>query len=111
MSCAVIVVPMFAPKMTEIAWGRPMSPALTKPIVMTVTRAPARAPMTGFFVRKARIFLIFSPAAFCSASLMLFMPNRKIARPPSSPNTVIRMLFIRKFHLWVHNCQCTFTCV
>ena len=36
MICAVIVVPMFAPRMMEIACGRFISPALTKPIAITV---------------------------------------------------------------------------
>ena len=31
-----MVVPIFAPKMTEIACGRVISPALTKPITITV---------------------------------------------------------------------------
>ena len=79
-SCAVIVVPMLAPKITEIACGSPISPALTKPITITVvaledcrtavTSAPARAPIKGFFVRIPRMVRIFSPAAFCSASLI-----------------------------------------
>ena len=54
--------PVLAPKITEIAWGRLMSPALTKPITMTVvaellcrtavTKAPANAPIIGFRVMK-----------------------------------------------------------
>ena len=73
-SCAVIVVPMLAPKITEIACGRLISPALTKPITITVvaellcntavTSAPASAPIIGFLVRNPRIFFIRSPAAF-----------------------------------------------
>ncbi len=36
MSWAVIVVPMFAPKMTAMAWRMVMRRALTKPMAMTV---------------------------------------------------------------------------
>ena len=52
MICAVIVVPMFAPKMIPIDWVRFRSPAFTNPITITVlalddwmtavTSAPAR---------------------------------------------------------------------
>ena len=95
---------MFAPKITEIACGSVISPALVKPMTITVvaellckiavTSAPASAPITGFLVRKASTFFIFAPAAFCSASLIEFMPNRKRARPPASPNTVLTVSFI-----------------
>ena len=74
MICAVIVVPIFAPKIIEIACGRLISPALTNPIAITVVAlllcstavvtAPASAPITGFLVKSDRIFFIFSPAAF-----------------------------------------------
>ena len=74
MICAVIVVPMLAPRMMEIACGRFISPALTKPIAITVVAlllcrtavvsAPARTPRIGFLVSNARIRFIFSPAAF-----------------------------------------------
>ena len=70
--------------MTLMAWGRVMRPAETKPIVMTVvaeldwrtavTSMPARAPITRFLVRKDSTAFIFSPAAFCSASLIPVMP-------------------------------------
>ena len=92
-----MVVPIFAPNITDIACGRLMSPALTNPMTMTVvaellwrtavTSAPAKAPIKGFLVRNPNILFIFSPAAFWSASLMLFIPYRNIASPPSNPNT------------------------
>ena len=95
---------MFAPKMTEIACGSVMRSAETKPITMTVvaellcrtdvTSMPAIAPITGFLVRNARTFFIFSPAARCSASLIEFMPNKNIARPPASPNIVVTISFM-----------------
>ena len=84
MICAVIVVPIFAPKIIEIACGSVIRPALTKPIAMTVValllcstavvNAPASTPSTGFFVSSARTAFIFSPAAFCRHSLIMFMP-------------------------------------
>ena len=40
----------------------------------TLATCAGTAPMIGFFVRNSRIFFIFSPAAFCSASLILFIP-------------------------------------
>ena len=65
---------MLAPKITEIAWGMLISPALTNPIIITVvaellwstavTSAPAKTPITGFLVRNPRIRFILSPAAF-----------------------------------------------
>ena len=98
MICAVIVVPMLAPSIIEIACGRLISPALTKPIVITVValllcktavvKAPAKTPSIGFFVKSARIAFIFSPAAFCRHSLIKFIPNRNNARPPSNPNAI-----------------------
>ena len=35
-STLVMVVPMFAPKMTPVAWARSMIPALMKPMTITV---------------------------------------------------------------------------
>ena len=99
-----MVVPIFAPKMIEIACGRVISPALTNPIAMTVvalelcrtavTSAPEITPSTGFLVSIPSTVRIFSPAAFCRLSLIMFMPNRKIASPPSRPNTICTFSFI-----------------
>ena len=104
MSCAVIVVPILAPKITEIACGSVIRFAETNPIVITVvalddcntavTKAPASAPITGFFVKKPRIFFIFSPAAFCKASDMLFIPYKNNASPPINPNKIFTLSFI-----------------
>ena len=79
-----MVVPILAPRIMEIACGSDINPALTKPIVITVValllcntavvKAPASTPRIGFFVSRARIFFIFSPAAFCRHSLIIFMP-------------------------------------
>ena len=58
--CPVTVVPMFAPKMTPIACWSEISPALTKPTVITlvadelwmsaVTPSPAKIAKKRFFV-------------------------------------------------------------
>ena len=90
--------------MTEIACGSVISPALTKPIAMTVvaellcrtavTSAPASAPIIGFFVKKLRIFFMRSPAVFCRASLIVFMPYRKSAKPPIRPKQIFTVSFI-----------------
>ena len=79
-----MVVPILAPKMMEIACGRFISPALTKPIAITVVAlllwspavvsAPASTPRSGFFVRSARMLFILSPAAFYRHSLIIFIP-------------------------------------
>ena len=55
-----MVVPILAPRIMEIACGSDISPALTKPIVITVValllcntavvKAPASTPRIGFFV-------------------------------------------------------------
>ena len=97
-SCAVIVVPILAPRITEMPCFKVISPALTNPITMTVVAlllcitavamVPARTPIPGFTVRIPRIFFIFSPAAFCSDSLIMFIPKIKIASPPSRPNVI-----------------------
>ena len=65
MICAVIVVPILAPNIIEIACGSVISPALTKPITITVvalllcktavTSAPANTPMIGFLVSSPKI--------------------------------------------------------
>ena len=99
-----MVVPMLAPKMTEMAWGRLIRPALTKPMTITVvaellwstavTRAPATAPSSGFRVRNPSTFFMRSPATFCRLLLMLFMPNRKSARPPMRPKIIVTVSFI-----------------
>ena len=84
MICAVMVVPMLAPRMMEMACGRPMRPALTKPMAMTVVAlelcstavatAPASTPITGFLVSSESTRRMPSPATFWSVSLIKFMP-------------------------------------
>ena len=105
MSWAVIVVPMFAPKMTAMAWRMVMRRALTTPMAMTVVAlelcstavatAPASTPSTGLEVSRDRIDFILAPAAFCRPSDIMFMPNRNTASPPKRPNTVSIGAFTR----------------
>ena len=102
MICAVIVVPIFAPKIMEIACGNVIKPALTNPITITVvalllcktavTNAPANTPMIGFFVSNPKIYRIRSPAAFCKPSLIISIPNKNNANPPNNPNNVFNIL-------------------
>jgi hypothetical protein len=90
---AVIVVPMFAPIMTEIACANVRRPALTKLTVITVvavelctaavTKTPVSIPVNRFVVMVPRICRKPGPAIFCSASDIVFIPN---IRRPSEPN-------------------------
>ena len=100
---------MFAPSIIEIACGSVMSPALTKPIAITVVAlllcrtavvtAPASTPSTGFLVSIDKIFFILSPATFCRHSLIIFIPNIKIAKPPNNPKMIFIVSFILFFSL------------
>ncbi len=104
MICAVIVVPIFAPRIIEIACGKVISPALTNPIAITVVAlllcktavvsAPASTPSTGFLVSIERIVFIFSPAAFCRHSLIMFIPYINMDRPPTRPKIIFIVSFI-----------------
>ena len=81
---AVIVVPIFAPIITPMAWARVSSPALTKPTTITVvaledwtsavTPSPESIPLNGLEVIVPRSFLILPPAAFCMPELIMFIP-------------------------------------
>ena len=74
MICAVTVVPMFAPKMMPIACDRFSSPALMKPMTMTVvalddwmtavTSVPASTATMPLRAKNCRTFFMFSPAIF-----------------------------------------------
>ena len=95
-SCAVMVVPTLAPNTTATACGSPISPALTKPMTITVvaellckmleTASPASAPVSGVRVTRRRKPRSRSPAACCKARLMVVMPYKNSASPPASPN-------------------------
>ena len=81
---ALMVVPMFAPMMTEMAWARVSSAALTKDTVITVvaaedctatvTRAPVRTPEIRLEVMAPSMWRSWGPAIFCRASLITFIP-------------------------------------
>ena len=68
-----MVVPILAPRIMEIACGSDISPALTKPIVITVValllcntavvKAPASTPRIGFLLAGQGFFFIFSPSS------------------------------------------------
>ena len=102
MSWAVIVVPMFDPRMTGIDWTKDMSPALMNPTTSTVVTeddwmtavipAPVRRPTKRFAVSFSRTALALSPTTSFSESVIKSMPNRNIARPPTSPTTRLNHL-------------------
>lgn len=81
---AVSVVPMLAPIMTEMAWARVKSPALTNETVITVvadddwtadvTNTPVSIPVNLFLVIVPKMWRNCEPAIFCKASLITFIP-------------------------------------
>ena len=101
---AVSVVPMLAPMMTEMAWASVSSPALTNETVMTVvavddcteavTSVPVSIPVNRLVVIAPNTCRNWGPAIFCSASLMVFIPNIRSASEPRSLNiTSIKDIF------------------
>ena len=91
---AVSVVPMLAPMMTEMACASVSRPALTNETVITVvavedwteavTSIPVNIPVKRLVVMAPRTCRNCGPAIFCSASLMVFIPNMRRASEPSS---------------------------
>ena len=83
-SCAVMVVPMLAPKMMPMDCTRVRSPAFTKPMTITVlaledwmtqvTAAPDRMATKRLAENTFRMERIRSPAELWRPSLMSFMP-------------------------------------
>ena len=81
---ALIVVPILAPMIMEMAWLRVSRAAFTKETVITVvaaedwtatvTRAPVATPDKRLVVIAPRRCLRPGPAIFCSASLITFIP-------------------------------------
>ena len=81
---AVNVVPTFAPMITAIDWPSVIRPALTKLTTITVDAdelwikavitMPVRRPAKRLRVMADRMLRRRSPAAFCSPSLITFMP-------------------------------------
>src|SRR5690606_36247201 len=90
----VVVVPTFAPKMTQTACESVSSPALTNPTEATVTAlddwtsavisTPANSPRRLVPVHDFRIERSAFPAASFSPSVIICMPSRKRPMPPSS---------------------------
>ncbi len=109
---AVIVVPILAPIITPIACRSVINPALTKLTVITVvpellwirtvTRIPARTPISGLVVNLSRISRNLSPADLWSPSPIDLIPNRNIPNPPIkekiSSCTFISKLFTPKVY-------------
>ena len=101
-SCAVIVVPMLAPNVIPTDCSSVRSPAFTKLTSITVVApddwiiavniAPKITAMNRFFVTRSRMTRILSPAAFCSPSLMNFIPNKNSASPLSSSVSITNMI-------------------
>jgi hypothetical protein len=95
MSCAVIVVPMFAPMMTPMARGEIHQPGVTKPTAMTVVAlelcistvssnptSNCHKPGCGELFQYA---LELEPAKCSRPSPIMRMPYRNSARPPTCP--------------------------
>jgi hypothetical protein len=90
---AVMVVPIFAPRITPTDFTRGSNPAFTKLTTMTVVaeedwmiaviNKPVRTPVNLLVVIEDKMFLIRSPATFCKDSLIIFIPNRKSPRDPT----------------------------
>ena len=92
--CAVIVVPMSAPRMTPMACDSDIRFAVTNPTsitvvteddwMMAVTNVPVTRPMRRLVVSLPRIRRIFSPATILRDSPIWSIPNRNRASPPAS---------------------------
>ena len=92
-SWAVTVVPMLAPMMMPTVCSSFMMPALTKPTHITVvaaelwmspvTRAPSSTPLTTLLVRRSRMLSKRPLESFSRPSVMVDMPNRKVAMAPT----------------------------
>ena len=97
MICAVMVVPILAPKTILTDCFRLRIPAAIRPTVSTivavelcitaVTSIPVIIPINGFCVSLPSAFFSASPEEFFKPSLMTSMPYRKRARPPSNVMT------------------------
>ena len=109
---AVIVVPMFAPIITPIAWASDSRPALTKPTTITVVALedwitavipnPVSTPLKGLEVIAPSRCRSPEPAAFCSPELIMFIPKRNIPKAPRSVrilSTIIKSRFRSKYAL------------
>ncbi len=114
MSCPVIVVPIFAPKITPDACIRFISPEFTKLTTITVVALedwmiavntiPTIIPINRFLVKNSSMLRIFAPAAFSSPSLIIFIPYRKNPSPPSSIKIVVILIRILLYSTFAKKC-------
>ena len=104
-SWPVMVVPMLAPIIIHTAWRRVIMPELTKPTTMTVVAeedwmtavmtAPTSTPSRRLEVSFSRMLFIRLPAAASRPELIICIPWRNRAKPPSRLNmSVIFILFL-----------------
>ncbi|MPM70408.1 hypothetical protein SDC9_117363 [bioreactor metagenome] len=94
-----MVVPMLAPIITPTDWLKFIMPALTRPTTITVVAlllwiiaviaVPTKTAKNLFRVRTSSSFFILSPAAFCKASDITFMPYRNMAKPANKPSIIL----------------------
>ena len=104
-SCAVTVVPMFAPNTTGTACRSCNSPAARKAMTITVTAellcstavtaAPVSNPATGFAVHRASRLRRRLPAPCCTALHRLSVPYKNSANPPNTCNNTWNPCSIR----------------
>ena len=90
---AVIVVPMFAPIMTEAAWVSVISPTLTKPTIITVvadedwtiavTAAPVPTPKKAFWWPSPSVCASICPQPIRGCYPSYSIPTMKVATPPN----------------------------
>ena len=103
MSCPVMVVPMLAPMMIHTACRRVIMPEFTNPTTITVVAeedwmtavmpAPTSTPKMRLEVSRSKIRFIWLPAAASRPELIICMPYRKSARPPSSESAFVIVIF------------------
>ncbi len=101
---AEIVVPIFAPIMTEAACERVISPTFTKPTIMTVvaeellqiavTAAPVQTPIQRFLVALPIRRRIDLPAAFSILLPIIFIPIINTVTPPRMKNALLIIVSI-----------------
>ena len=101
---AVMVVPMCAPIITEMACTSVSSPALTNDTVMrvvavelctaAVTNIPVSMPVKRFVVIAPKTWRSCEPAIFCKLSLIDFMPNISRANEPTSLSIISMSIII-----------------
>ena len=101
---------MLAPIIIHTAWRSVIMPELTKPTTMTVVAdedwmtavmpAPTSTPRIRFEVSFSRMRFIRLPAAASRPELIICMPYRNSARPPSSPRRMLTSTIIPPFYIF-----------